>query len=379
MKKYFGFGLFLLSAPAISITLTQFNSGEVISSSSMNGNFNTLKTALEAIPANYVAYPSGGNAGQYLVNNGMGAMQWQTPASPSVIPLAQDSGVTGGVISNTDYLNFLNKQDSISVLPPLQKAGNTLNITNASSYSSGSLTMTDWNMFNQKMDAPSGVPFGSIMIFNGTFWSPQSGQTEVGTQNSQHFSIVTQGLPRMKFDEIGSAVIGGTAPTGKLSIHHNGTSSPSGKMFDIKKDNVSIFTVDDNGHFSQDGFLGKINGGRTLNCINATPLLGDYQPAAPLEVEFGATNGSLIVPPTSGGIVYDIMIDIPYYAGSGTPYGIHVALIKDGSLIMKIPTGRSVKRLFQGTYEIKLACNGMTGDSVILISGESVVGLRKLQ
>lgn len=401
MKQLFGFGLLLLSAPALSLTITTFNSGDTISSSQVNGNFSTIKSAVENIQANYVAYPTTtGAAGDHLVNNGAGGMSWQSPVVGSAptfgyttigtsaglsftggatvlnIPLAHDVGVTGGLVTSTEFQSFVDKQDALNVSAPLQKIGNTLSIVNASSSSSGVLSPADWNIFSQKMDAPtSGVQYGAMMIFNGTNWQAQAGQDQVGTQSPYPFSIVTSGLPRMKFDINGSVVIGETTPTAKLSIHHNGP-TPTGKMFEIQKDGASILAVNEKGYFSSSGFMGKLQSDLPITCPYPSPTLAQHMPLPPLTLDFGSFSGSFAVPEEG---VYEILVDLPFTVVGGSPYNSSVLLVKDGTYTIKLQPGRNIKRLFFGNYTFSLGCSGMSGlDEIRYEAASSVIGIRKL-
>ena len=69
------------------------------------------------------------------------------------ISIGSASSSTSGALSSTDWNTFNNKQNTISVSPPLSLSNNTISISKANSSASGYLSNTDWNKFNNKVSA----------------------------------------------------------------------------------------------------------------------------------------------------------------------------------------------------------------------------------
>ena len=68
----------------------------------------------------------------------------------TTIQVAQASGTTSGYLSSTDWNTFNNKENALTFNSPLSRAINTISITQASGTTDGYLSASDWNTFNNK-------------------------------------------------------------------------------------------------------------------------------------------------------------------------------------------------------------------------------------
>lgn len=95
------------------------------------------------------------------VDGGGGAIAIGSPANglsivDDFLYIALANGTTTGALSSTNWNTFNNKQDALTFSSPLIKTGNAISIQPATSTQNGYLLANNWNAFNEKQSALDG-------------------------------------------------------------------------------------------------------------------------------------------------------------------------------------------------------------------------------
>lgn len=440
MKKWIFSTLALVSTSAwAQVSITQFTSGNTISSSAVNTNFNNLKNAVDAFSssvatsslflkstnANTVSlsapgslassytliFPGNlGSGGQVLTTDGLGNLSWSWPGGGGITVLNGDSSSVQNFATGTS-----------GSAPIWSSAGgtHTLNIPMATSagVSAGLISNSDWN---QKLDIVS-ISTHAIVPGGNNFGSPIS----IGTNSSHNFSFKAGNIDQITVTPSGKVGVGTSAPGSKLhvkdtsnytstnphfqvegyldgasvnqqmariqpEINQSGSSSYSAlvvnavetntgagtkRLLDLQNTGTSQFAVNNEGYMYINGFMGSLTTNTNVTCFSSTPSYTDYTPVSGYNYDFG--NSALVSLPAG---VYEIILDTPWSVNSGSVQDVSVMLfdiIFNTEIIVK--PGRSVKRLAGGgQWQFRLGCSTLSTGSATYNAANSVLGIRRL-
>ncbi len=324
MKKWI-FSLVSITSLSAHAQLVPFSGGQTISANTMNDNFNFLKNKWPT---------STGAAGDILISNGNGGSYWSPPAAgggnglssvsinttgygyPQVstsgsaatitLPMASSPTTTAGLISYSDYSNFITKPaapnnndllywnqgsstwSSAGFNVTASSGGSSfgfsingltwnLNIPMASypGVAAGLISTADYDKFNAKIGIPANsIPSdGQVLQFSSGSWVPMSMPTfigqggnsfvtagvdqdvVIGSNNNTNLLLRTYGTERVRITPTGNVGIGTSNPTSKLQVE---TSAYNAAMDPIVKMQGML-----NGTSFQKGFEFKLTGNQS--------------------------------------------------------------------------------------------------------------------
>jgi hypothetical protein len=144
-----------------------------------------------------------------------------TGTSTPAISIATANTTTTGALSSTDWNTFNNKQAAITATAPITLTGSAVGIASASTTASGALSSTDWNIFNNKIGTANNgltvsagnVKLGGALIENTSltgnfnFTLPGTGAVGIGTTT-----------PTQKLHVVGGALVSSLAGTGSRMV-----------------------------------------------------------------------------------------------------------------------------------------------------------------
>jgi hypothetical protein len=232
---------------------TQINGTGFVKASGTTISYDNSTYYLASNPSNYITLASLSGTTPISYNSGTGA-----------ISIAQSSTSSSGYLSSTDWNTFNNKASltAFSASPPLSYNNGTgaFSITQSSGSTNGYLSSTDWTTFNNKQSALTNPITGT-----GT-----SGYVP-------KFSGTTALTNSIIYDTGTNVGIGTTTPSGKLSISSTtclvditSTTSTTFTALELKNGGGSFYIGQDN---SGGGFFGGSAYAGSIYTSGAIPII----------------------------------------------------------------------------------------------------------